>query len=844
MSTSRASPALALRFAARELRGGLAGFLIFLAVIALGVAAIAAVGSVSRAMTDALSREGAVILGGDVSVSLVQRRANDEERAFIAAAGPVSEIATLRGMARRLDGSDEMLVEVKAIDAAYPLKGDLVITAGGRALSADRPLDALVDPELLVRLGLAVGDEIALGAAHLRIAGTIASEPDKLSGGLGFGPRLLISRAALDATRLLQPGSLVQWSYRIVLPADTDPQAFRDAALARFPEAGWQIRTRTDATPGLRQSIARFSQYLTLVGFAALVVGGVGIANAVGAFIEQKRPAIATYRALGASAGFVVFVYLIEIMIIALAGVAIGLAAGALVTPAALRLLANILPVGAESGFYPAQLGEAALFGLMTALAFTLTPLGRIRDVQPASLFREGSAGPVARVSRPFLAASLGIAALTAAFAVFLAEDRRIALSFVVTTAVVFLLLRGIGFVIMQLSRRVPRPRSTPWRLAIGNIHRPGALTPSVVLSLGLGLTVLVTVTLIDGSLRTQLMQEMPQQSPSFYFIDVPSADLDRFSAFLTDKAPHAVIESVPMLRGRIISLAGVPAAAVKVSGDVGWVLEGDRGVTFAASPPRNTVLTAGAWWPADYAGPPLVSLEASVAAGLGLKLGDSITVNVLGRPITAKIANFRKVDWESLAINFVMVFSPNTFAGAPYSALTTLAFPGGGEAAREAVLMKEVATGFPSITTIRVREALARVSDMLGQLMLAIRLASSLALAASLLVLGGALAAGQRRRLHDAVILKTLGATRRQLVAAFTLEYGLLGIATALFGVAAGSLAAYGVVAGLMRQSFHFSAGAAFLAALGAVAVTLALGLAGTWRLLGRKAAPVLRNL
>ncbi|SHG84015.1 putative ABC transport system permease protein [Kaistia soli DSM 19436] len=834
----------ALRFAVRELRAGLGGFVIFLALIALGVAAIAAVGSVSRAMTVGLAREGANILGGDLSVTLVQRQANADERGFLDKSGAVSEIATLRGMARKVDGTDQTLVEIKAVDGAYPLTGKLDIAPGGSGLDPAEPLDAVADSELLIRLGLNVGDSIDLGSSRLRIAGAIATEPDKLSTGLGFGPRLLISRAALDASQLLQPGSLVQWAYRVRLPAGGDPLAVSDQATKEFPEAGWQVRTRDDASPGLKRSINQFAQYLTLVGLAALIVGGVGVANAVGAFLDMKRPVIATLRSLGASARFVVALYFIQIMAIALVGVMIGLVIGALVPLIALRFLTDVLPVGAETGFYPGELAIAALFGLMTAVSFALAPLGRIRDVKPTALFRDVASGLPARIRPAFLVAAIASAGLLAGLSVLLAYDRRIAMMFVVAMGGSFVLLRLVGFLVMLAARRAPRQRSTEWRFAIGNIHRPGALTASVVLSLGLGLTLLVAIALIDGSLQRQLTRSMPDNGPSFFFLDVPSSQIEPFSAFLAKEVPNATLESVPMLRGRIVSVGGVAAADLKPAPDQAWVLQGDRGVTFSASVPKNSRLVAGAWWPADYAGPPLVSLEARVAEGLGVKVGDSLVVNVLGRPVEAKIANLREVDWESLAINFVMVFSPNAFTGAPYTVLTTLAYPGAADPALEARVMKDAGAAFPGITAVRVREALDRVSTILGQLMLAIRIASSVALAASVLVLGGALAAGHRRRLHDAVILKTLGATRRQLITAFSLEYGLLGLATATFGVLAGSLAAWGVVAGVMKQTFHFAPLSALGAAVAAVLVTVVLGLAGTWRLLGQKAAPVLRNL
>ena len=375
-------------------------------------------------------------------------------------------------------------------------------------------------------------------------------------------------------------------------------------------------------------------------------------------------------------------------------------------------------------------------------------------------------------------------------------------------------------------------------------MHRPGALTPSVVLSLGLGLALLVTLTLIDVNIRGQLEHTAPGKTPSFFFVDIPNRQAPAFHSFMAAHAPGAVLDAVPMMRGRITALKGEPVEKAKAAEDAAWVLEGDRGITFAPTVPEGSTLVAGDWWPADYAGPPLVSFDDKLAKGLGLALGDMVSVNVLGRTVTAKIANLRRVDWESLGINFVMVFSPNTFRGAPYMELATAAFPGGSDTGRELALLKDVAAAFPTITAVRVKDALDAVSALVGKLALAIRGASSVAIAASILVLAGAVAAGRRSRVYEAVILKVLGATRVRLLVAYLIEYGLIGLATALFGVLAGTGAAWFIVARVMRFSFTFAWGPALVAAVGALALTVLLGLVGTWRILGQKPAGVLRAL
>ncbi|MBE7220307.1 MAG: FtsX-like permease family protein, partial [Caulobacteraceae bacterium] len=501
-----------------------------------------------------------------------------------------------------------------------------------------------------------------------------------------------------------------------------------------------------------------------------------------------------------------------------------------------------VIPFPIVATVVPSALALGALYGLLTALAFSLGALGRAHDIPVSALFRD-AVDPGRYRLRPRYVVAVGISTLTlAAVTVGFAADRRLALIYVGATVAAFLLLRGVAFAVMAGARALPHARQLPLRLAVANMHRPGALTPAVVLSLGLGLTLLVTLALIDVNIRGQLDHTDPKKTPSFFFVDIPSRQQGAFDAFLKSHAPGAVLDQVPMMRGRVTALNGVPVEQVKAAKDAAWVLEGDRGITFQDAPPEGSTVVAGAWWPKDYAGPPLVSFDRKLAEGLGLKLGDSVSVNVLGRTITARIANLRKVDWESFGINFVMVFSPDTFRGAPHMVLATAAFPNGSDAAREVALLKDVAAAFPTITAVRVKDALDAVASLVGRLALAIRGASSVAIAASVLVLAGAVAAGRRTRAYEAVVLKVLGATRGRLIAAYLIEYGLLGGVTALFGVAAGTGAAWFIVSRVMHIDFRFAWGPAFGAALVSLAVTVLLGLAGTWRILGQKPAGYLR--
>jgi putative ABC transport system permease protein len=841
---------LAMRLALRELRGGLSGFYIFLACVALGTGAIAGVNSVSQMMTGSISSEGRTILGGDVRFESENQDIGDAERSYIEGLGEVSAGANMRTMARTPDGSDQSLVELRAIDGAYPLYG-------GFATSPQMPIDdvfaerdgvfgAAVAQILLDRLSLGLGDEILVGQARFELRAIIVTEPDALSEGFGFAPRLMISRSALDAAGLIRPGSLVEYSYRVRIDGGASAAELSDVraqAGERFPDAGWSIRTSRNAAPALTRNIERFSQFLTLVGLTALIVGGVGIANSVRAWLDGKRGVIATLKCVGAPARLVVAIYLIQVMLIAGFGVFLGLLLG-LATPFfAAGALSGVIPIAVQASVYPASLMIAAGFGLMTAFAFAVLPLGRAGEVPATALFRQQGFDGGGLPRWPYLlAAGVTLLSLCVA-AIWFADDRRIATVFVAAVAVAFGVLRLVGFAVQAIARRLPTVRSTPLRLAIGNIHRPGALTPSVVLSLGLGLALLVTLALIDTNLRRELSGNLPDRAPNFFFVDIQSGEIDGFENVVSEVAPDGKIIKVPMLRGRILELKGEPVNEDNVPSEARWVLRGDRGVTYAKNLPENSRLSAGEWWAPDHQGEPLVSFSAEEAGELGLSVGDTITVSVLGRSITARIANLRDVEWESLSINFVMVFSPNTFAGAPHSWMATLSDPGA-SAEVEGEVLRAVTQAYPTITSVRVKDALELANRVVGQIGIAIRAAALVALIASVLVLAGALAAGNRSRIHDAVVLKTLGATRATLIRAYVYEYGLLGLATAVFALAFGAVASWFVISRIMTLPSNFMPDIAVATLVGALVVTVGIGLAGTWRVLGQKAAPVLREL
>jgi len=836
---------LAIRFALRELRAGLRGFYIFLGCIALGVAAISGVNSVANSITQGIASESQSILGGDISFSLVQREVNDAQMAFLKSKGDVSQIITMRAMARNTAAEEQTLVELKAIDNAYPLYGNFELENSQRPDLASNEI--LVEALLLERLGMKVGDNLEIGSTQFVIRDVILNEPDKLGLNVGFGPKALVSLEGMERTGLIQPGSLLRYHYRVKLdnPAPSNIDAVIEEANATFPDVGWRIRSQENAAPALSRNIKRFTEFLTLVGLTSLIVGGVGVANATRAYLETKRPVVATLKSLGAPGNFVFMLYLMQILIMAAIGIFMGLLLGIAMPYLARYFMGEILPISDGALFFPSALLPGIVYGFLTALIFAIWPLALSRDVQPTDLFRASSYGHKTRLPRLSYVIILLICVTTlVGFAVYFSQNRFVAIVFTGAIACSFLLLQGVAILIQFLARKSPSSGSPILRMAVANIHRPGSLTSSIILSLGLGLALLVALASIDGNLRSQIANNIPRDAPDFFFVDIQNHEIDGFRATVEEVAPKGKTIAVPMLRGRIISLRGIPSEEYPVAPGGAWVLNGDRGITYSKRTPENSTLSEGEWWPEDYTGEPLVSVAEEEARELALSVGDMITVNVLGRNISAKVANFRDVQWESLGINFVFVFSPNTFAGAPHSFLSTLTSGEQGDDSFDGRLLKRLAQDYPAVTAVRIRDVLNTVNTLISQLSTAIRAAASIALISSVLVLAGALAAGNRERVHDAVVLKTLGATRPTLIRTLVMEYALLGLATAIFAILAGSLAAWFVISVIMKFQFVLLPGVAGGTVLAALSFTIILGLVGTWRILGQKAAPVLREL
>jgi len=836
--------ALALALARRELRSGLGGFRLFIACLALGVGAIAAILSFSRAVEEGLHADAREILGGDVAISLLYREATPEQVDFLRSQGQVARWIDSRAMARPVaaDGRPA-LVQLKAVENAYPLYGAVELKDGGTLADAlarrDGVWGAAVEEVALRRMNIALGDRVKVGDAVIEVRAVIAREPDRgLNAFASLGPRLMVPFEALAETGLVQPGSLLTWEYRLRLPAGVSDAATIATLKSRFPDAGWRVRGLADAGGGIRLWLDRLTQFIGLIGLSALLVGGVGVGNAISSFLAARTRTIATLKCLGAPQRLIFTTYLLQLALLALIGIGIGLVVGAALPYVAQGPLAELLPVRVRVSIYAAPLATAAAFGLLVTLMFALVPLIRAGTVPAATLMRGAvvEQGSLRWRDRLVVAAA---ALLLAGFTIVTADDRWVALWFVCGAVGAFIAFPALAWLVMKAAARAGKPRLAGLRLALANLHRPGAPTAIVMLSLGLGLTVLVATSLVEGNLRDQLARRIPADAPAFFFVDIQSSQMPAFEQAIAAIPGAGAVDKVPSLRGRITRIAGEPVAQHAVAANGRWAVEGDRGVTYAATPPEGSRIVAGEWWPPDYRGPQLISFDADLAQAFGVGLGDTITLNVLGRDIDAKITSLRRIEWTTLAINFVFVFSPGILDKAPHTFLATVkATP-----AAEDAVFKAITDRFPNVTVIRIRDAIATVSDVLGNIGLATRVIGLLSIVAGLLVLAGAMLATQRRRVHEAVVMKVLGATRARIAGIFAWEFAFLGLATAVAALGVGTLGAWLVVRRLMGLDWTFMPGVAVAVAVGAMALTLAFGLAGTLAALRQRPLALLRN-
>jgi putative ABC transport system permease protein len=833
---------LSFRFAARELRGGVRGFRIFLACLALGVAAIAAASSTAEAFRRGLASQASEILGGDLALTIRQRGFTPAEQAILARDGRVSYSVGSIAMAQAPSG-ERRLIELRGVNQTYPLAGKVTLQGAPSlqgAIANTAGVDgAVVEQSLLDRLHLKLGDRFLAGNLPLVVRGVLMEEPDRLSRGFALGPRVITNLAALQKGGFMDPGLPFGETARVALPPGTPLEAAK-AQLRKALGGEPRIRDREDAAPGIHRLIDQLEYFLGFIGLASLVAGGLGVFGAVSAYLEARKPVIATLKALGAEGQLVRDIYLIQIALLAALGVAIGLVVGAAAPLILGELVRNKLPIPALFAIYPGPLAKAAAFGLLSAAAFSLAPLGRARSTPPASLFRSDLAGRLT-IGPEIVGAALAAAGL-AAMAVLTAPTPLAAAIMIGGVAVSFGLLWGLGWGSAIAAGKARAGARGPLRIGLANLAGPHSAARTASPAIGLGVALLASVVLIQSALLNQVSEVAPRTAPALVFTDIPgdrTADFDAAvgRAFGQPLTPKNYLRE-PFVSGRITKVRGQAVNVARIPKMDRWAYDSDISMSAIGPKPEDPGITDGRWWPANYGGPPLVAMDVDVAKGEQVKVGDEVTISVLGRDIDARVAALRKVEFGGFGASFPLVVTPQAVAGAH---LRQVAIAKASKA-QEARVVRELGRTFPTVNVISVREQLEAATDLFDRLALAVRGAAAVAALAGLLVLAGAIAARARARTREAATLKVLGASRAQILGAYVLEYGAVGVIAGAAGVALGYAAAWPVVVKVFHAKWSMDwAGVAAL--VGAAAVVAGLGgLLAAFQALSKRPAPALR--
>ena len=835
---------LAITFSLREMRSGLKGFYLFISCLAIGVAAIAGVGTVSKSIEAGLAKDGRKLLGGDLSIRLIHRSATEKQKKFFNKISDFSEVIEMRSMVQSSKSAAyRTLVELKAVDQAYPLVGNILLkqslTLKEALQERDGVFGAVVDKNLLTKLNLEIGDIVNIGEAKFRLTGTIKKEPDKVTNILSFGPRVMIASLGLYRTKLVQPGSQIRYRYRIALSDSAKIINWRKELDKAFPAAGWRIRTSNEGTPGLKRFIDRMTLFLTFVGLTTLIVGGVGVSNAVSNFLSGKNKIIAIYKFLGAPSDLIFWIYALQLGVLALFGLLLGVLMGAILPAIGFLVLNDVFPVSPVISVYPKPLVVAAIYGVLVVLIFSTWPLAKAKAIPATNLFRDkiqlGKIKPHGgyKIILAILCATLASVILVSS------DDILFNLYFVVGTCFVFLILKIFSTQLIHLSQKITVKNNTALRLAITNLHRPGSNASSIVLSLGLGLTVLVAISLIEDNLVNQIKKRLPDMAPAFFFLDIQTDQKSQFDQAIKEISGIGDYKRVATLRGRIVKINSISVEKAEISPNVLWAIRGDRALTYANVQSEDTKITAGKWWPKEYSGKPLISLDSAIAKGFGVTVGDTLTLNVLGREIIGEIASLRKINWRSLRFDFAIIFSPGVLDSAPHSHIAALQAP----EALEDKIEESITNKFKNVSIIRVREALEAATQILNGIGMAVRSISSITLLVGSLVLAGAIAAGRQQRIYDAIIFKVLGATRWIIIKTLIYEFCILGFLTSFCSIVLGTLVGWTVVKYLMELNWQFSLQSILMSVIICLTITIIAGLAGTWSALSQKAASQLRN-
>ena len=776
----------------RETRAAWRRLLFFVLCIAFGVGGLIAVRSFGDLMENAILLEARSLSAADLIIgnNRPPGKQTHETLAFLRAAGArVAETAELVAMAGSADGRQVRLVELRAVDEGYPFYGQVITGSGRPFRELLRDDTALVDPALLLYLGAAVGDRLRIGDAEFTIAGELLKEPDGTIQLFRLGPRVMLTLAGGRATALITPTSRVRYRALVKLGPAQPLSATLAEVKARLKDSPASVSAFDEAQPQVRRFLEHLADYLRLLGLVALLLGGIGVSGAVRVFIAQKLDTLAILKCLGATANRVLAVYLTQAALLGVVGSLLGALLGIAVQRVLGVLMADFMPVTVRNVVSPRALAEGLALGLVITLWFAVPPLWQARRVPPARVFRRNVEPPAPwrrRLGR--LGLGLGTtAALLAGLTFWQSTHAMLSWIFLAAVAGTVALLAVSALGLLALLRRLPRPTSFALRQGLSGLYRPGNQTLMVTVSLGLGVLLVLTVFLIRSDLLRQVSTNAGGPQPNLFFMDIQKDQRETFRR-LTEEFHVTALPLVPVVRGRILSLNGRPVADFPADDErTRRVLRFEYAFTYRDALQPGEAVVAGRFAPDPRIAGAQVSVSDWWVEAVGLGLGDTLTLDIQGVSVRATITSIRKIDWNNRRANFSFVFLPGVLEDAPQVFVSAVEAP---DEATRVRLQQETVRRMPNVSVIDVQVVLALVQQIMDRIALVVQFMALFSIAVGLVILAGMISTTKYQRLREAVLMKTLGATRWMVARMLAAEYLFLGAVSGAVGAfAAGGL-------------------------------------------------------
>lgn len=851
---SRLRPGFALRLAVRESRYGFRRVGVYMASIALGVAALVSIHSFREDVARAVQEEADVLMGANARfsddkpiapqiVAIIDSLASE-------GAG-VANVTTVSSMVMSPATGAVRLLQVRALGEGYPFYGRVTTSPPGRWGAHLEEDQALVDPAVLTQLGVAVGDTIVVGRARLRIAATVDDLPTDLAYQTAIGPRVHVSERTLAEAELLGFGSLARYEVFLRLPDEDERRAVRDRYGVMLRDASVRYRLAEDQARELANGIRFLGRFLSLIGLGALLLGGVGVGSAIHVYIREKRADIAVLRCIGVGQATAFVVYLLQAALLGLVGATAGVVLGVAAQRLMPFVLAGMLPVDVTTRLSLLSVFAGLGIGIWVAVVFALIPLLQVRDIPPLAALRQDFERPKRRWDAARISVYAALAGSVLGLCALEAPDAEAGLAFAGGLAVACLAIAGVAWALMALTRRYfPTRASYPVRQGVSNLFRPQNQTLAITLALGLGAFVIGTIVEVEANIRADLTVSFGSGRPNVLLFDVQTDQVGGIRQLLPAAARDGV-EISPLVTSRIASINGrTPEELRAQTGEArpeGWALRREYRNTYRSRLGVAEELIAGSWWDAGSedggaagGGIARLSLEADVAESLRVGLGDTITWSVAGVEIPSVVTSLRSVDWNRLEPNFFAILEPGFLEDAPQNIIMVARIE---DSAERAAFQRDLVGTFPNVSALdfsRVQEAIESVLTRVRQAVAFLGIFSALA---GGIVLIGALATSRVQRQREGALLKTLGARRHQVLTVLLTEYVALGSIATAAGLSLALVAAALIVPGLFEMDYGVRLGSVALVWAAVVSLTVVVGLLGSRELLRRPPLPVLRE-